>query len=165
MLKVGRRRILEPCCFRLAHKATGCCSSSTVVRCVVKMVLNCRKSLPLPRSIERLKSTVPRNQQASVVRVGELLQATAWRGKLPLTSQTRSSRASRKIGTNDAHVLHMGESSCLCFVHQQMPGYKTLEYPSLSFVCPNYLSPTQHSNTNTNTHHNVQVSGLLRRRR
>jgi len=27
------------------------------------------------------------------------------------------------------------------------------------------LSPTQHSNTNTNTHHNVQVSGLLRRRR
>lgn len=55
----------------------------------------------------------------------------------------------------------MGESSCLCFVHQQTPGYKTLEYPSLSFVAPSLIHLHQQHSNNTTPHITMSKSQVF----
>jgi hypothetical protein len=51
----GAKARLGPYCSRLAQKAQGCCSSLTDIRCVVRMVSKCRKSLPTPRLVGQLR--------------------------------------------------------------------------------------------------------------
>ena len=74
MLKVGRKRVSGPYCFRLAQKATGCCSPLTDIPLRRKHGVKMQEKSATSSLSRTTKSTAAEKQQASVVCVDELLQ-------------------------------------------------------------------------------------------